>query len=505
MGCDMKRNILINIEFQEVRAAVLDNDILEEFYIERSDETRLVGNIYKGRIKTVLPGIGGAFVDIGIKKNGFLLTSEKINPLVLEDESVVMETDILLPHNKGQNQAKQASPLRVAQELVVQVIKEPYGLKGPRLTTNISLPGRYIVLMPYQMHFGISRRIDDSQERLRLKKILEMLNIPSGMGLIVRTAGSGKGKREFQRDLNYLLNLWKRISRFSHSKSAPQLLHQEYDIILRTIRDTFTEDIDKFVVDSREQFKRIMHFVNMLCPHLKKNVSLYSGDEDIFEKFNIENQIEKLYQTRVNLRSGGYVVIEQTEGLVAIDVNSGKFVGRKNLEETVFNVNIEAANEVARQIRLRDLGGIIIIDFIDMEKESHKNRVYQTFLEALKLDKARSNVLHLSEIGLVQMTRQRIRRSIESRMYDNCPYCKGRGSIKSAVTMSILTIRNIRKALKNLKNRSSISVYVHPDVAWRLLNEQRSSISYLEDRYRSKIIINEDPKKHIEDLNIEVS
>ncbi|MBM3252923.1 MAG: Rne/Rng family ribonuclease [Candidatus Omnitrophica bacterium] len=501
----MKREILINVEFQETRVAILNKGVLEEFYIERADETRLVGNIYKGRIKTILLGIAGAFVDIGINKNGFLLTSEKISPLVLEDEPHVLETEIFIPSKKPQIKTKVVDSLKPGQELTVQVVKEPYGIKGPRLTTNITLPGRYLVLMPRQMHFGISRRIENEQERTRLKKVLESLSIPTGMGLIVRTAGSGKERKEFQRDLNYLLNLWKRINRLAGFKSAPFLLHQEYDIILRNIRDTFTEDVDKLFIDSKEQFKRILHFVNILCPHLKRNISYYTGDEDLFEKFNIDTEIEKLYRTRVGLRSGGYIVIEQTEGLVAIDVNSGKFVGKKSLEDTVFNVNMEAANEIARQIKLRDLGGIIIIDFIDMEKESHRNRVYQTFLEALKLDKARSNVLPVSEIGLIQMTRQRTRRSIESKMYDSCSYCKGRGSIKSALTMSILAIRNLKKMLKDLHRRSNVSIYVHPDVAWKLLNEQRSAISYLEDRYKSKIIINEDPKKHIEDIEIKVA
>ncbi len=503
----MKREILINVEFQETRVAVLYNSVLEEFYIERPEDIRLVGNIYKGKIKTILPGIAGAFVDIGINKNGFLLTSEKMSPLVLEDEPRGTEIDILdvFLGRKPQLKVKAVDTLKVGQEVLVQAVKEPYGLKGPRLTTNLSLPGRYLVFMPHQVHFGISRRIEDGRERTRLKKILETLNIPDGMGLIVRTAGLGKGRKEFARDLNYLLNLYKRINRLAGSKNAPLLLHQEYDILLRTIRDTFTEDVDRLVIDSKEQFKRLMHFVNMLCPHLRKNVSYYLGEEDLFEKFTIDKEIQKLYQMRVNLRSGGYVVIEQTEGLVAVDVNSGKFVGRKNLEDTVFNVNMEAANEIARQIRLRDLGGIIIIDFIDMEKSSHRERVYQTFLEALKADKARSNVLSVSEIGLIQMTRQRIRRSIESRMYDNCPYCKGRGSIKSALTVTILAIRSLKKTLKNLRRRGNISIYVHPDVAWKLLNEQRSAISYLEDRYKSRILINEDPKKHIEDISIEVA
>ena len=283
------------------------------------------------------------------------------------------------------------------------------------------------------------------------------------------------------------------------------MIHKEFDIILRTVRDLFTEEVERLVIDSKEQFKKILHFVNILCPNLRKKVVFHQGDEDLFEKSQIAQQIEKLYHTKVSLRSGGYLVIEQTEGLVAIDVNSGKFVSKKNLEETVFKVNIEAANEVARQIRLRDLGGIIIMDFIDMEKEGNRNKVYQKFTEALKQDKARSNVLPVSEIGLIQMTRKRMRGSIESKMYDNCPYCKGRGSIKSTLTMAISAIRQMKRMLKSLPHRSKISLYAHPDVAWRLLNEQRYAISFLEDKYKSKITINEDPKKHIEDLSLKTN
>ncbi|MFH0839358.1 MAG: Rne/Rng family ribonuclease [Candidatus Omnitrophota bacterium] len=501
----MKKEIIVNKEFQETRVAILNNGVLEEFYIERGEAEGLVGNIYKGKVKTILPGIAGAFIDIGIHKNGFLITSEKISPFVLEDEPHLLDTDMFTRNKKGQNQQKISDALKTGQELIMQVVKEPYGVKGPRITTNVSLPGRYMVLTPHQAHFGISRRIDDERERRRIKDILEILEVPAGMGFIVRTAGLGKGKIEFQRDLRYLLNLWKNIKTLSSSKTAPVLLHKEYDIILRTIRDSFTEDVDKFVVNSKEQFKRIMHFVHILCPHLKKKVILYLGNEDVFEKFSVEQQVDKLYQTRVDLKSGGYVVIEPTEGLAAIDVNSGKFVGKKNLEDTVFNVNMEAADEIAKQIRMRDLGGIIIIDFIDMDKESHRNRVYQKFLEVLKFDRARTRVLPVSEIGLIQMTRQRIRSSIESKMYEACRYCKGRGSIKSALTVSILAIRKVKNVLKDLHRRSSACLSVHPDVAWKLLNEQRSAISYLEERYRSKIVINSDSKRHVEDISIEVS
>ncbi|MBI4437216.1 MAG: Rne/Rng family ribonuclease [Candidatus Omnitrophica bacterium] len=499
------KEILINAEEQEMRAAVLENGILEEFYVERRSHEQLMGNIYKGKVDSVLPGIGAAFVDLGLEKNGFLYLSDVASPHYLFDEEV--ETS-----NNGENGShpkderslaeKGAELLKKGEELLVQVVKEPFGRKGARLTTHITLPGRYLVAMPYNGHVGVSKRIHDPAERDRLRTLLGGLRIPQGMGFIVRTVGQGKGKKEFARDTRYLATLWHRIQVKSKKQSSPSLVHEEHDLILRMVRDSFSEEIQKMMIDSKAEYKKALHFVKSLVPELHARLEYYRGDIPLFKRKGIEEEIEKIYARKVYLKSGAYVVIEKTEGLVAIDVNTGKFTGKKKQEDTAFKTNLEAADEIARQVRLRDIGGIIVIDFIDMEMEGHRRELFRSLVDDFRRDKAKTNILSISEIGVVEMTRQRMRQDPESVSYQGCPYCLGRGSVKSVETVSISAVREVKKFFAQMGRSSEAILSVHPDVAAHLLRDNRRSLNSLERIFNARITLCEDPKLHIEDVKV---
>lgn len=504
----MNREILVSIEAQEKRVAIVENKNLEEFYVERQSAQKLVGNIYRGIVESIVPAIGAAFVKIGLEKNGFLYVHDLTHP----DYEKIAEL-IDKPNNNGGADEDNNHPkrhvnikemLKVGQEILVQVVKEPLGTKGARLTTHISLPGRYLVLMPCDHHLGISRRIKDGKERIRLRELLKGLHVPDRMGLIVRTAGSGGTKREFLQDLRYLINLWRKIKVLAQRKPAPILIHEEYDLVLRTIRDNFTTQTNKLFVDSREEYKRMMRFLSICAPSLRPRLQLYRLDPPLFEKRGVEDEIIKIYERKVFLKSGGYLMIEPTESLVAIDVNSGRFTGRRDPEETAYLVNLEAAREIARQVRLRDVGGIIIIDFIDMKHPRHKKRVFDVLNETLKRDHAKTVVSYVSEFGLVEMTRQRARKSLESVIYQSCPYCQGKGLVKSPATMAILVLRRIKKMLPSA-SKKTILVFAHQDVASHLLNENRQYISYLETKYKLKILIKRGVNLHMHEFKIEVA
>ncbi|MCM8775421.1 MAG: Rne/Rng family ribonuclease [Candidatus Omnitrophica bacterium] len=495
----MKREILISYDTNEKQVAILEDGHLEEFYIERHDAHRMFGNIYKGKVKTIVPGIGAAFVDLGTGKDGFLYVTDALkSPLDLDAE---FEENTEVEQRRRDRFKRIEEVLKVGQELIVQVVKESIRNKGPRLTTHFSIPARYLVMMPGEQKIGISRRIEDRQERDRIRKIFQELEIPQGVGFIVRTAGEGKSAREFNRDIRYLTRLWKKIHELIEVKKATSLIHQELDLVERVIRDHLTEDTDEIVVDHREIYRKVQRFLQLYIPGHKIMIRMHHDRRSLFEKYNIEKEIERTFQKNVQLKSGGHIVIEQTEGLVAIDVNTGKFTGTKNLEETVYKTNMEAAAEIARHLRLRDMGGIIIIDFIDMERAEHRRNLFRTFKEAVRKDRARTNILQMSELGLVEMTRQRIRPSLESAVYDMCPYCEGKGIVKSAATMAIQTIRELRKALGNTHERT-VNAYVHPEVAERLLNQEKKAIHHLERATRSRIFLFSDPSLHREDANI---
>ncbi len=496
----MKRKIIINVEKQEKRIVVMENGDLEQYFSERPDHKRFVGNIYKAKVDTVVSGIQAAFVNLGMKKNGFLYVSDITKPFGDYKEILEEEAEELVPTRFKEN-INIKDVLRPRQEVIVQIVKDNIGTKGPRLTTNISLPGRYLVLMPYQSCTGISKRIRDPEERERLKNIIGSFRLPEGAGLIVRTLGEGASKRELIRDFKYLIRLMKRINYISRRVACPSLVHEEYDLVLRVIRDYFSEDIECLVVDDKKEFGRIYKFLNSLTPDLKSKLKLHVDGKSLFEEYKLEDQIEKITKRHVQLKSGGYIIIEPTESLVSIDVNTGSFVKKESLEETAFITNKEAANEIVRQLKLRDLGGIIIIDFIDMNLRQHRQEIYRILLIALKKDRAKTKVLPISELGVVEMTRQRVGKSLESAFSETCPHCKGKGLVKSSPTIAIEALRSIKKSLKILKV-PGIKVNLHPKVASYIFNELREEVNNLENEYNTKILIEADSKEHIENVRI---
>ena len=499
----MQREIFISIAQHEKRVAILEDKCIEEFYVERPDYVNLVGNIYKGRVESVLPGMGAAFVDLGLEKNGFLYVADVVTGISSYEKLLEEGSDEEIEKIEKQKPLPSITALlKKGDEVVVQVVKEPIGTKGARLTTHISIPGRFLVLMPFDNHIGLSKRIESRQERDRIRKIIEELKLPKDIGFIVRTAAQGASQKDFFRESRYLLNLWQHIKVRAKRSKPSQLIHQEYDLVLRVARDIFTSDVSKLEIDSRGDFKRVSWFLRILAPHLRPRLKFHSERTPLFEKFNIEKQISKIYDRIVQLKSGGYLIFDQTESLVAIDVNSGKFVGKRNLEDTAFKTNVEAAEEVPRQLKLRDLGGIIIIDFIDMEFADHRRTVFKTLERHLESDKAKTKILNISSIGLVEMTRQRMRKSIEGKSYQKCPYCNGRGIVKSVPTISLELMRKLEHALIETKSRD-IFVSLHPEVAYHVSAPECNMIKPLERRFRKAIRVIEDPNLHIEDIKIE--
>ncbi|MBI3324209.1 MAG: Rne/Rng family ribonuclease [Candidatus Omnitrophica bacterium] len=498
------KEIFISTEAQESRVAITEDKRLEEFYAERTDDQRLVGSIFKGRVTSIVPGIGAAFVDIGLGKNGFLYVSDIIEPP--PEEEAILEGDPQPPprHHEHRPRSRIEELVKVNQEILVQVVKEPFGTKGARLTTHLSLAGRYIVLMCHDSRLGISKRIDDPKERARLREILGRLRFSPEVGFIVRTAAAGKGEKEFTRDVRYLNGLWQQVKRQERRAKAPLCIHQEYDLAPRVIRDSFTEDVHRIILDSKTEIRRLSHFLRTLIPGVRVRLDFYQGQEPLFEREGLEEQIAALFEKRVELPSGGVIVIEPTESLVAIDVNSGRFTGRRNLEDTVFHVNKEAAVEVARQLRLRDVGGIVVIDFIDMEDVDRRREVVRILEEALGRDRAKTNLVSFSEICLAELTRQRMRRSFETVSYQSCPYCGGRGAVKSVVTMAIQAIRQAKRALKGARGKT-LELFVHPQVALRLLQEDRASLSAIEQLAHAKILVMSDPSMHLEQIKAQLT
>ncbi len=498
----MHKEIFINVSQHEKRVAVLENKRIEEFYVERPDSINLLGNVYKGRVDSVLPGMGAAFVNIGLEKNGFLYVSDVTGDSsgydMLGDSTEEAEKE---SKSRGR-QPSISELLKKGDEVLVQIVKEPIGTKGARLTTHISIPGRFLVLMPFDNHIGLSKRLESREERDRIRKIIAELKLPKELGFIVRTAAKGVSLKDFQRESRYLINLWNNIKSKARRLKPPSLIHQEYDLILRVARDMFTDDVARLEVDSKGDFKRMSRFLRILAPDLRQRLKFHFERVPIFEKFDIDQQIEKIYNRTVQLKSGGYLIFDQTESLLAIDVNSGKFVGKRNLEDTAFRTNMEAAEEVARQLKLRDLGGIIIIDFIDMEYGEHRKSVFKMLEKHLEGDKAKSKILNISPIGLVEMTRQRVRKSIESKSYQNCPYCNGRGMVKSIPTVAIELMRKLERALQDMRGREAY-ITLNPEVAYHVAAPDRNMIKPVERRFRKTIRIIEDPNMKIEDIKIE--
>jgi ribonuclease G len=501
----MKQEILINSTPQENRIAIVEDGFLAEFLIERKEEMGIAGNIYKGKVSRVLPGMQAAFVDISMEKAGFLHASDFYEiPADVQiiaapgDEAEFTDLPKPPPPSRRLPLEKRISS---GEEILVQVAKDPLGTKGARVTSHVSLPGRYMVFMPGTKHIGISRRIESDEERKRLKEISQSLSTEEG-GFILRTACEGRSKREIQRDLGFLTKLWKRIQQKADTATAPALIHQDLDAISRAIRDFFSADTEQVVIDSPKDHRRVVDFVRQFMPRLKAKIILHADKEPLFDRYGIEEKIQKALERRVWLRSGGYIIIERTEALTAVDVNTGRFVGKRNQEETILKTNMDAVHEVVRQLRLRNVGGIIIIDFIDMEKESNRKKVYDALKEALKKDKARTNILKISELGLVEMTRQRTRESLENQLLSPCPNCEGRGRIKSAVTVAYEVLRAIKRQQAAIEDGKNIVVRLHPDVANFLYDEKNNSLENLERETNRRIVIKASQELHHQQYEI---
>ncbi len=504
------RELVINSEPLEKRVALLVNGQLDRFEIERESDDRMVGGIYKGRVKNLDPGLKAAFVDIGYAKNAFLHYWDML-PAAADSSVEVVRVNKKkgAPERKAEPTVKDIPGLYPpGSEIVIQVTKGPIGTKGPRTTTNLSLPGRYLILTPYSDGCGISRKIEDPHERKRLKTLINELTIPEGMGVIVRTAGEGKKARYFVRDLHLLLKKWETIQKKMETERAPANLYQEPDIVERTVRDFLTEDIDRVLIDNESDFKRTQEFVSQISSRSKGKIAFYKDSIPVFERYNIERQIEQTFQRKVTLPSGGQIVIDETEALIAIDVNTGSHKSKSGDEKnTIFQVNMEAAVEMARQIRLRNIGGLVIMDFIDMKERRHRQAVYDKMVELMAEDKAKTHILPISQLGIMQMTRQRQSESLSSNLYTGCPYCHGRGSVKSATTMSVELQRRLSSVCRRLQMRKdgkeySLRVHVHPSILERLRSEDSDLLVRMEKLFSTKLAFRADPNYHVENFKI---
>jgi len=529
----VKREIAINASALEVRVALLEDNELAEFYLERNRQVGLAGNIYKGKVTRVLPGMQAAFVDIGLEKAGFLHVSDfhdgvsALNTVaeVIGEEDVETEPigdnefadaepsaadeaaatdngdEIAARPSRGRrrgrgrrSQAPQRSrlpieqQLRRGQDIIVQIAKEPMGTKGARLTSSISLPGRHLVYTPTSNHIGVSRRIASAEERARLRADVGELRPPQG-GFIVRTACEGVSRREIQRDVAFLTKLWGSILRKHESMAPASILYSDLDVALRIVRDLFSSEVDRLWCDDPTTYSRVVQFVQNYMPRLRARVSLHDGPQPLFDRFNIEPQIERALDRKVWLKSGGYLIFDQAEALTAIDVNTGRFVGKRSQDDTIFKTNLEAVEEVVKQLRLRNIGGIIIVDFIDMAREADRKKVSDALAAALKRDKARTSALKISELGLVQMTRKRTRESLEKLLTETCGRCEGRRVVKSVATLAAEVLRGIQREAVSKSAGDMLIVKLNPEVARYLYDHGAKDLETLEQRLGTKIVL----------------
>jgi ribonuclease E len=495
----MAKEMLINVsEGEECRIALLEEGKLEELYMERTSSTSHVGNVYKGRVTNVEASIQAAFVDFGLGRNGFLHISDLMPTYFGRRGEEVQES-------VGRKMARRDRPpiqrcLRRGDEIVVQIIKEGIGTKGPTLSTYLSIPGRILVMMPGMVKMGVSKKIEDETERRRLRQILDSLDPPDGVGFIIRTAGVGKSKTDIQRDLTYLTRLWQTLQKKSES-AAPLELYTEGDLVARTVRDVFSPEIDRIVIDNKDVARRVKDVIKLANPRTKNKVDLYEEPIPLFHKYEIEHQIELMYSRHVPLPSGGSLVIDSTEAVVTIDVNSGKNREHSDAEITAFRTDMEAADEIPRQLRLRDLGGVIIVDFIDLRAERHRRELEHTLHENFKNDRAKTKVLRMSQFGIVEMTRQRMRPSLKRSIYFDCPYCKGAGLVKTPESMSLDVMRRLAIAFNDLKV-SRIELTIAPDVNFYLQNKKRGAIAALEAQYKKSVIVKADLHMALDEMRL---
>lgn len=483
------KEIIIDAGSRQTRVALLENKELTEIYIERQKNERSTGNIYKGKVENVLPGMQAAFVDIGLDKNAFLYVKDALPNIYSDEDDEYVDSAKYKDYQIDEI-------LKAGQEIMVQIMKEPIDSKGARVTTHITLPGRFAVLMPTVEYIGISRRIENEELRDKLKKMAEELK-PKGMGLIIRTAAEDCTKTDINNDLDFLLKLWDNIKKKQKNEGSPKVLHKDISIIYRTVRDMFTKDIDRLLINNKEHYEKVRELVAIISNRLKNRVLYFNKNYDIFEYYQVESQINRIINRKVWLKCGGYIVIDQTEALTSIDVNTGKFVGTVDLKDTVLKTNIEAAKEIAKQLRLRDIGGIIIIDFIDMQDSVHITAVLEALKNALRKDRTRTNVLGMTHLGLVEMTRKKVRQRIENVLTAPCPYCKGEGRILSSETI----VKKIEKEINNLFfSTGAMAAYleIHSDVEDLINYYLDEDIIELGKNYRKPVFIKTSDDLHRE-------
>lgn len=510
----MPSEILINVRPSQTRVAYVEDEVLTDLKIERQVNPTLVGSVYKGKVQRVLPGMQAAFVDIGLDRAGFLYVGDVRSDIdssrnfLLEDDEHSSSSDeeaVLLEDNRGGAAPEEERVfiqdiLREGQHLMVQVAKDPLGTKGARVTTHISLPGRNIVYMPTLEHLGISRRIESEEERERLRTLVEKLGIEGG--LIVRTAGEGASFESIQSDVDYLSRIWKEAQKAYDKRKSPGLIHSEMDVELRALRDLLSEKVEKVIVDDQKVFKKVSAFVAQFMPKFKNNIVYYDQEQPLFDLYDIDIEISRSLDRKIWLKSGGYIVIDEAEALVVIDVNTGRYVGKKDLEDTILKTNLEAVKEIAHQLKIRNCGGIIIIDFIDMEKIVHREKIMTQLELELQKDLAKTTVVSMSELGLVEMTRKRIRPSLVSTLCEPCPYCDGKGYVKRKVTVANEIFRDLEREASRSQEGLTTVVHCHSDVADWIYAEESETLEFTEKKLKRAVAFKVEPTYHVEQFEI---
>jgi ribonuclease G len=506
----MYKQLIVNVSDHETRVALLEDGTIVELYVDRGGDSDVTGNIYKGRVLRVLPGMQAAFVDIGLNQAAFIYVDDVYSSDFKEYERIFqIDTEEPDSETEGTLEPETAKTKRYfqieeliteGQELLVQVVKSPIGTKGARISSNISLPGRFLVLMPTSDHIGISRRIESEAERERLRNAARDLRTGS-YGYIVRTAAEGEPAEKLASEMSFLDNLWENIQRKFEKAPTPSLLNQEISVSLRAVRDLLIHEVEKLVIDAKPTYDSVLSFLDIYMPGLKDHVVLYEGTEPLFDAFNLEGDISRAIKRKVWLKSGGYITIEHTEALVAIDVNTGRYVGKHNLEETILETNLEAVKEIAYQIRLRDIGGIIIIDFIDMDKKPNQEKVFNALNEALLKDKSKTHVLPMSEMGLIQMTRKRTREPLTRIMCEPCYYCDGEGYIISKQSICYSIFREILRESQDMKG-VRLTLRANPQIAELLHGEENHLIVALEKAIGKQIVIYPDTRFHVQEFDV---
>ena len=511
----MEKEILLSDDEYETRCAVLEEAVVTEIYIERKAATQTLGNLYKGRVENVLPGMQVAFVDIGLDRHAFLhisdLKYESVNEGEIENgngksarNAVVVD---LKAKHSHQSRGGRGFPFLISdliskrQELLVQVGKEPIGTKGARVTSNITLPGRYVVYMPNSSNIGVSRRIESPTERDRLRDMAKAVKADVEGGFIIRTAAEGLNETEFAAEIRYLIGQWKQTSERAKRKSAPSLISEDLSFTNRIVRDMLTKEVKQLLIDSKAGYKETIDYVSSVMPDLQSRVSLYKGNSTLFDAYGVERALKDALSEKIWLKCGGHIIIQQTEAMVSIDVNTGRFVGKSDPDNTILSANLEAVEEVVRQIQLRDLGGIIVVDFIDMEEASHRKQVFKMLQEALRKDRARTNILHFSDLGLVEMTRQRTRPSLATLLMEDCPYCDGHGTVLSIETVVIQLLRAIKLA-HHQTQQSELRVIANDYVVSHIKSEMANKLRELRNSLKLNLALESDADLHLEDYRI---